>query len=139
MPASAAVPSSLAFLTTNSAGVLAQKLDISSEGQISIIAAGQTLGIKQGANAMAGTITLNGVSGSFTQANTSVTNAGSIILLSRVNVNGASGAALTYTIVDNTSFTVTARDATTGLAVNTDASTIAYMIVQLVQIGRAHV
>jgi len=132
VPASAAVPSSLAIWTTNAAGVLAQKLDISSEGQISIIAAGQTLGIKQGANAMAGTVVLDGATGSFTQANTQVTNAGSIILLSRVNVNGASGAALTYTIVDNTSFTVTARDATTGLAVNTDASTIAYMIVQLV-------
>lgn len=126
------VSADIGFATTNIAGAVARRLVISSEGQLNINTAGQTLGIKQGANAMAGTVVLDGATGSFTQANTQVTNAGSIILLSRVNVNGASGAALTYTIVDNTSFTVTARDATTGLAVNTDASTIAYMIVQLV-------
>lgn len=130
--AAGTISSNFRFITRNPGAALTVKATITETGEFQINTAGKTLGIKQGADAMAGTVVLDGLTGSFTQANTQVTNANSIILLSRVNVNGASGAALTYTILDNTSFTVTARDATTGLAVNTDASTIAYMIVQRV-------
>jgi len=130
------VSADIGFTTTNNAGLLARRLAITSEGQINIETAGQTLGIKQGANQMAGELILGdaafgGVPGTATVNNTQV-NANSIILLSRRTINGVAGPALIYSIAAGASFTVIGADPTTGLAVATDQGIIAYTIVQRV-------
>lgn len=136
LPATSIVPVKYTLETGNSVGVLTTKLTVTPDGELQINSAGKTLGIKQGANQMAGEVTLGaagfgGIPGTATVNNTQV-DANSIILLSRRTMNGVAGPVLIYSIVNNTSFTVIGADPTTGAAVATDQGIIAYTIVQRV-------
>jgi len=114
------VSADIGFTTTNIAGALARRLVISSEGQVNIQTAGQTLAVQGGAVTdfigqavlAAGTVTVN---------NTNITVADKIFL--SVSLPGGTQGFLSYAIAAGASFTITSTNAL-------DTSTVEYFIVR---------
>lgn len=114
------VSGDLGFATKNLAGVEARRLVISTEGQVNIETAGQTLAVQGGAVTdfigqavlAAGTVTVN---------NTNITAADKIFL--SVSLPGGTQGILSYAIAAGASFTITSTNAL-------DTSTVEYFIVR---------
>ena len=114
------VSADIGFTTTNTAGTLARRLSISSEGQVNIATAGQTLAVQGGAATDFIGRDILGAGGTVTVANTNIT-ANDKIFLS-VELPGGTQGFLSYSIAAG-SFTITSTNVL-------DTSTVAYFIVR---------
>ncbi len=121
-----AADASAGALTVPGAATLQSTLALSStlntDGSILMNTVGTSLRVKTGTNARAGNATL--VGGTVTVNNTTA-GANTIIMLTRKTSGGTLGTAITYTISNGTSFTITSDSAL-------DTSTFSYFMVELI-------